>query len=86
MINEYLAPGTYTANDTNHIVVVCDVVNHTWNGAQQMQEAQPPIVVYREVIEGKLHVRYSMSLDLFKTKFTAVDQKSFSTDELPLHT
>lgn len=82
MINEYLTTGTYTEQATNHIVVVCDVVNHTWNNAQQMQEACPPSVIYREVIEGKAHVRYSMPLDLFKAKYTAIEKQSFATDNL----
>ena len=73
-INEYLTPGTYTENDTNHIVVVCDVVNHVWNVDKQLQEfTETPLVIFRNLIDvEKQHKRYSMPLDLFKTKFTAV--------------
>ena len=80
MINEYLAPGTYTENGTNHIVVVTDVVNHMWNPTKEMQEATPPMVIYRELIEGKSHVRYSIHLGLFKAMFAPIEKKIFSTD------
>lgn len=75
MINKYLEPGAYTETieGKKRIVVVTDVLNHKWNVDKNMQEYIEPLVVFRELIEGVAeHKRFSMPIDLFKSKFKAI--------------
>jgi len=74
-INEYLEPGTY--QDKDGMVVVLDVVTHTWNSVVELPEALPsPLVIVRDLNtvgkEVKIHKRMSYPLEVFKIKFKRV--------------
>ena len=70
-INEYLEPGVYSEGD--NLVVLVDVLTHSWNSVEGLQEALPvPIVMVRNLNELKDHVRMGYPIDVFKEKFSQI--------------
>ncbi len=68
LINAYIIPGPYADAITGEIIVVVDVVTHSFNTAAQRQQAIPdPYVVWRPLmVEGApKHERFSMPLSEF---------------------
>lgn len=66
--NPYTAPGTYKHTGTDNVVVVTNVVTHSYVDGEMKLIA--PLVVYRDLTTaGTNHIAYMMDLETFKTKF-----------------
>jgi hypothetical protein len=66
-INSYLQPGVYRHLHTGALVVVTDVITHTWSATHQLHELAPePLVIWRPLIEpANEHVSNATPLCVF---------------------
>lgn len=68
MHNQHLAPGTYKHTGSGNVVVVTNVITHSYTDGDM--KPITPMVVYRDLITtGIDHTAYLMDLETFKTKF-----------------
>lgn len=66
-----LEAGVYWEGDHNALIVVTDVISHTWNNETQSQERlSDPDVIYRDLVfMVDKFINYKMPLTVFKSKF-----------------